>query len=55
MDPLVFLASTLFVLGAGLFFIRIYPYLVRLIYKVGSALESGGICIVVDGEPIVGR
>ena len=40
MDPLVFLASTLFVLGAGLFFIRIYPYLVRLIYKVGKRLWS---------------
>lgn len=40
MDPLVFLASTLFVLGSGLLFIRIYPYLVRLIYKVGRRLWS---------------
>ncbi len=40
MDPLVFLASTLFVLGTGLFFIRIYPYLVRLIYKAGKRIWS---------------
>lgn len=40
MDPLVFLASTLFVLGAGLLFVRIYPYLVRLVYKLGKRFWS---------------
>ena len=39
-DPLLFLASTLFVLGAGLLFLRIYPYLVRLIYWVGRRIWS---------------
>ena len=34
-DPLLFLTSTAFVLGAGLFFIRLYPYLVRMIYWLG--------------------
>ena len=34
-DPLLFLSSTAFVLGAGLLFIRLYPYLVRLIYWLG--------------------
>lgn len=34
-DPLLFLTSTLFVLGAGLFFLRIYPYLIRFIYWLG--------------------
>lgn len=34
-DPLLFLTSTVFVLGAGLLFLRIYPYLIRLIYWVG--------------------
>jgi len=35
MDPLLFLTSTAFVLGAGLLFIRLYPYLIRLIYWLG--------------------
>ena len=39
-DPLLFLASTLFVLGAGLLFLRIYPYLVRFIYWVGRRVWS---------------
>ncbi len=34
-DPLLFLTSTIFVLGAGLLFIRLYPYLIRFIYWVG--------------------
>jgi putative ABC transport system permease protein len=34
-DPLLFLTSTLFVLGAGLLFLRIYPYLIRFIYWLG--------------------
>jgi putative ABC transport system permease protein len=34
-DPLLFLTSTIFVLGAGLLFIRLYPYLIRAIYWLG--------------------
>ncbi len=34
-DPLLFLISTLFILGAGLLFLRIYPYLIRFIYWIG--------------------
>lgn len=39
-DPLLFLTSTLFVLGAGLLFLRIYPYLIRFIYWVGRKVWS---------------
>lgn len=39
-DPLLFLTSTVFVLGAGLLFIRIYPYLIRLIYWAGRRIWS---------------
>ncbi len=39
-DPLLFLTSTLFVLGAGLLFLRFYPYLIRFIYWVGRRLWS---------------
>jgi putative ABC transport system permease protein len=35
-DPLLFAISTLFVLGVGLLFLRIYPYLLRLIYTIGK-------------------
>lgn len=39
-DPLLFLTSTLFVLGAGLLFLRLYPYLIRLIYWLGRRIWS---------------
>ncbi|MDW7659576.1 MAG: ABC transporter permease, partial [Bacillota bacterium] len=35
LDFLLFLASTLFILGAGLLFLRLYPWLIRLIYFIG--------------------
>ncbi|MEA4824501.1 MAG: FtsX-like permease family protein [Clostridiaceae bacterium] len=35
-DPLLFLISSLFILGCGLFFLRIYPYLVRLVFFIGK-------------------
>lgn len=35
LDFLLFLSSTLFILGAGLLFLRIYPWLIRLIYWIG--------------------
>lgn len=34
-DPLLFLLSSLFIIGAGLLFLRLYPYLVRLIFLIG--------------------
>lgn len=39
-DPLLFLASTLFILGAGLIFIQIYPYIIRLIHWLGKKFWS---------------
>jgi putative ABC transport system permease protein len=39
-DPLLFLTSTLFVLGAGLLFLRIYPFLIRFIYWTGRRIWS---------------
>ena len=35
-DPLLFLTSTLFILGAGLLYIRIYPYILRFIFWLGK-------------------
>lgn len=35
-DPQLFIISTLFILGAGLLFLRIYPYLVRILYWLGK-------------------
>lgn len=35
LDFLLFLASTLFILGAGLLFLRLYPWLIRLVYFIG--------------------
>lgn len=35
-NPLYFVFSTMFIMGAGLLFIRIYPYLLKLIYHVGK-------------------
>ena len=34
LDPLLFIFSTLMILGFGLLFIRIYPYLLRIVYYV---------------------
>lgn len=35
-NPVLFAASTAFILGAGLFVIRIYPMIIRLVYKLGK-------------------
>lgn len=35
LDPLLYISSSLFILGLGLFFLRIHPYLVLLIYNLG--------------------
>lgn len=34
-DPLLFLISTSFILGAGLLFLRIYPYSLRFVFRIG--------------------
>ena len=39
-DPFLFAISTLFVLGAGLLFLRIYPYIIRGIYWLGRKIWS---------------
>lgn len=36
MNPLMFAVSTLFILGAGLICVRLYPYFIRLIYTIGK-------------------
>ncbi len=36
LDPLVYLSSSLFILGLGLLFLRVHPYLVLLIYNIGK-------------------
>ncbi len=39
-NPLMFIASTAFILGLGLFFIRIYPFLIRIISRIGKRVWS---------------
>lgn len=34
-DPLMFLISTFFILGCGLFLLRIYPFILKIIFKIG--------------------
>ena len=36
LDPLLYISSSLFILGLGLLFLRIQPYLVQLIYLIGK-------------------
>ncbi len=36
MNPLMFAASTVFILGVALICVRFYPYVIRLIYKIGQ-------------------
>lgn len=36
LDPLVYISSSLFILGLGLLFLRIHPYIVLLIYSTGK-------------------
>jgi len=35
-DPLLFVVSTLFIMGAGLLFIRVFPFLIEMFYRVGK-------------------
>lgn len=39
-NPMYFIFSTMFILGAGLLFIRLYPYLLKLIYQLGRRFWS---------------
>lgn len=36
LDPLLYISSSLFILGAGLLFLRLQPYLIQLIYNIGK-------------------
>ncbi|MDD4797031.1 MAG: FtsX-like permease family protein, partial [Eubacteriales bacterium] len=40
LDPFLFIISTLFILGAGLLFLRIYPYVIRFISWAGRKIWS---------------
>ncbi len=40
LDPLLFLASTAFILGAGLLTLRLFPIAVRAVFRLGRALWS---------------
>ena len=35
-DPLLFVSSSLFIMGAGLFALRLFPYVIQLIYLIGK-------------------
>lgn len=39
-DPLLFLISTFFILSIGLIFLRLYPYIIRVIYFIGRKIWS---------------
>ncbi len=39
-NPMYFIVSAVFILGAGLLFIRLYPYLLRFIYQIGKRFWS---------------
>lgn len=39
-DPMLFMISTLFVLGVGLLFLRVYPFIIRFIYWLGHKIWS---------------
>jgi putative ABC transport system permease protein len=40
LDFLLFLASTLFILGVGLLFLRLYPLILSLVYQIGRKIWS---------------
>jgi putative ABC transport system permease protein len=39
-DPLLFLVSTFFILGCGLLFLRIYPYIIKFVFWCGKKIWS---------------
>ena len=38
LDPLLYISSSLFIIGMGLLFLRVQPYLIKLIYLMGQKL-----------------
>lgn len=38
LDPLLYMSSSLFIVGMGLLFLRLQPYIVRLIYLLGKGI-----------------
>jgi putative ABC transport system permease protein len=42
-DPILFLISTLFIIGAGLLFLRLYPLLVNLVFWTGRKLWNSAL------------
>jgi len=52
MDPLLFLISTLFIIGVGLLFLRFYPLAVRALFRVGRRAWPPGLYATLSG---VGR
>ncbi len=40
LDPLLFISSSLFIIGAGLIFMRAFPLLVKLVFRVGKKYWS---------------
>lgn len=57
MKPLMFAASTVFILGAGLLCVRVYPYFIRLIYNIGRKKWSPAAYISLNniGRSATGR
>lgn len=43
LDPILFIISTLFILGAGLLFLRLYPLLVNLVFWLGRRLWNSAL------------
>ena len=39
-DPVLFMVCTFFILGAGLLFIRLYPYIVKFLFRIGKRIWS---------------
>ena len=40
LDPLLYFSSSVFIIGAGLFCIRVLPYLIKVIYRIGKRFWS---------------
>ena len=39
-DPIMFFLSTFFIMGAGLFFLRIYPTIIKIVFSLGRGVWS---------------
>ncbi len=52
LDPLLFLISTFFIVGLGLLFLRFYPAVVRLLFRLGRRVWPPGLYATLSG---VGR